>query len=146
MRDYSVYDITPPSLFILANGPNIYMCGMSEDERTKIKNIYENAIYDSEIAFYYNENQISDDTVAWTEIAIQRAHFVIVNIENVSATEQYLIDNTLTNDGDDDIVIYYSKSGLNSTMARLLASNGEIVIFNLNELEVIIKEIIESDQ
>lgn len=144
MRDYSVYDITPPNLFILSNGPYIYMGGMSEEERTKIKSIFEGNIYDSEIAFFYNVEPINEENLAWTEIAIKQSNFIIVNVENITAIEQYLVDGMLTAEDEDVIVVFYSRSGSNSPLARLLSSNGEVVIFNLNEVELILKEILES--
>lgn len=143
MRDYSVYDITPPSLYILASGPNVYMSGMNEHEKAIIKNIFESSIYDTEIAFYYNDNEINSENLAWTEVSIQKAGVAIFNVENITPIEQYLVDIYLKEEN--DIVIYYSKSGIDNTYARLLASNGEIVLFDLNEIEKILKNITESE-
>lgn len=145
MREYNVYDITPPSLLILTDGPYIYMGGFNEEDRSKIKNIFESAIYDSEIAFHYITETITDETVAWLDTVFIRINFVIMNIDNITAIEQYLIDKRLTAEEEDDtMVVYYSETGLNHPMARLLSSEGEVVINNLKEVELILKEMMES--
>lgn len=148
MRDYSVYHIMPPSLFVIPDGPEIYISGFSESQREKIFELFENLIYDYEIGFYYNDDPITDENIGWIEYVIYKANFVLVNANNITLTEQYIIDNVTSYDEKgimNKLVIYYSDDGL-TPHCRILAKNEENVMFDLNDLEHIIKSTLTNEE
>lgn len=147
MRDYSVYHIKPPSLFVIAEGPEIYISGFSEAQREKIFEVFENLIYDYEIGFYYNNDPITDENIGWIEYVITKANVVLVNANNITLTEQYLIDKAKYGENGimHSFVIYYSDDGLNPH-SRILAKNGENVMFDLNDLEDLIKDTLPNEE
>lgn len=147
MRDYSVYHIKPPSLFVIAEGPEIYISGFSESQREKIFESFENLIYEYEIGFYYNDDPITEENIGWIEYVINKANFVLVNINNVTLTEQYIIDNAAYDENGmmHKLVIYYSEDGL-TPHCRILAKNSENVMFDLDDLEDLIKGVLVNDE
>lgn len=143
MRDYSVYHITPPSLFVIAEGPEIYISGFSDNDKEKIFDTFENLIYDYEIGFYYNDGPVTDENIGWLEYVIPKSNFIIINANNITPLEQYIIENT-NYKNETRLVIYYSDEGL-TPYCRILAKNGENVLFDINDLEDFIKSFVENE-
>ena len=143
MRDYSVYHITPPSLFVIADGPEVYISGFSDSDKEKIFETFESLIYDYEIGFYYNDEPVTEENIGWLEYVIPKANFIVINASNITPLEQYIIENS-NYENEIRMVIYYSDDGL-TPYCRILAKNGENVLFDLNDLEDFIKYMLESN-
>ena len=61
INNNSIYEVTPPSLYLNDNGPSILALGFTEEAiRTKLCPTIDKVFSDTSITYYYNPNNLNE--------------------------------------------------------------------------------------
>lgn len=131
----SVYTITYPSLYLPgAVSKSVFFVGMDESQTEKIKSVFENSYYETELVFYVSEKHIDEETLAWANAISTSVDYIIVNIDTINSVETALCL-SIEHHADHVDVIYVSFSKSPNSLHRLHNYMGTTVFKDFEELK-----------
>ena len=137
--DNSVYSITPPSLYLNENGPNIMLLGFdNDDDIQQVSKVFDKFFPDNSIAYYYDEKPISDTTVAWALATSKIVDFLIVNADNINITETYLATSISISEDEGPLVMWIAEERTNRNLCKLLLRDKQKIFNCINEVDAIL--------
>jgi len=141
----NVITVTYPSLYLpTANSMVLSFIGLAQSDIDKIQTFFETNFYENELVFYVFENPTNEETVAWANAATANSNFIFVNAEKANSTEIAL--SFITEEIDDSIVVtYLALSDQECALTRVLKFTGKHVMDSIDDLEDMLKDIIQHE-
>lgn len=148
MKSNSTYHVTPPSLLLVGDGLSIFLIGFDKERIDNIEKMFEKNVYDADLVFFYSEQNIDGDTIAWADAVAKKSEYIIINLDNVNPLELEIgYTNTfdIIDENDREKVINYTEKGFENPIALYKENNGDnSVIHGMDGLAQLIDILFEN--
>ena len=145
MKTINTYHVTPPSLVMIGDGLSVFLIGFDKDSINEIESLFEKNIYASDLAFYYSDEPINLETLAWADSVAIKSDYIIVNLDNINALESEITREHSYNEEDDDAkVVFFTNEGDTNPLVLYKMHLGDPIIVSMDGLNELLNFIFDN--
>lgn len=119
----SIFEVTPPSLFLNDNGPSILALGFDETVvRGELARTFDSMFPDTSITYYYNPHSTNESTVAWARAVVNMVEHIVVNADTANELEVFVALGSVLQNPDKVDITWIAEEHSNKGLCKLVNS------------------------
>ena len=123
INNNSIYELTPPSLYLNDNGPSILALGFTEEAiRTKLCPTIDKVFSDTSITYYYNPNNLNESTIAWARSVVNTVDHIVINADTANELEVFVALQAVAASNQQLDVTWIAEEYRNKALCRIINS------------------------